>query len=184
LKDSYAWHKAVWEAFPGREDQDRNFLMRVDNRGRFFQVLLLSHERPTMPEWGQWETKEINPQFLEHDRYRFELRANPTVKRVVRNDFGERKKNGRRAAIYSRDDLKAWMDRKAQISGFQVENFDMDPPVSQPFLKKGKAGKHIKVDFRGILSVLDRAAFKSAFATGIGPAKAFGFGMLVLEPVG
>jgi hypothetical protein len=36
-----------------------------------------------MPQtWGQWQTKQVAPTFLEHVRYRFALRANPTVKRV------------------------------------------------------------------------------------------------------
>lgn len=183
LNDSYAWHKAVWEAFPNREDQARDFLIRVDNKGRFYQVLVLSCERPTLPGWGKWETKEVGPRFLEYDRYRFELRVNPTVKRVVRNDSGERKKNGQRTAIYDREALENWLRRKALASGFDVERFDVDPPLSQPFRRKRKAGKHIRVDFRGILRVVNQSGFKSAFAKGIGPAKAFGFGMLVLQPL-
>lgn len=183
LNDSYAWHKAVWEAFPNRGDQARDFLIRVDNKGRSYQVLVLSCERPTLPGWGMWETKEVCPHFLEYDLYRFELRANPTVKRVVRDDSGKRKKNGQRTAIYNREALGNWLKRKAQASGFEVVKFDVDPPLSQPFHRKGKPGKHVRVDFRGLLRVVNHSQFKSAFANGIGPAKAFGFGMLVLQPL-
>jgi CRISPR system Cascade subunit CasE len=51
------------------------------------------------------------------------------------------------------------------------------------FVKQGHRGKHIGVDFQGVLRVTDRAAFHYAFETGIGPAKAFGFGLLMLQPV-
>ena len=183
LNDSYAWHRAVWEAFPDRPDDNRKFLTKVDDRGRFFELMILSEERPTLPDWGQWETKEIKPTFLEHERYAFNLRANTTVKRVVRDESGERMKNGRRTAIYKPEELRQWLERKAQQSGFAVEQFDADPPIARPFRKDGKPGKHVRVDFKGILKVTDSSAFKEAFSKGIGPAKAFGFGMLMLQPV-
>jgi CRISPR system Cascade subunit CasE len=44
-------------------------------------------------------------------------------------------------------------------------------------------GKHVAVDFRGVLRVQDREKFKRTFAAGIGSAKGFGFGLLMLEPV-
>jgi CRISPR system Cascade subunit CasE len=39
------------------------------------------------------------------------------------------------------------------------------------------------VEFQGSLRVVDPNKFRSAFAQGIGSAKAFGFGMLVLAPI-
>jgi CRISPR system Cascade subunit CasE len=183
LNDSYAWHRALWEGFPNRKNDGRNFLSRVEGGGQCYEVLILSEQRPTVPDWGQWQTKEIKPTFLEHDRYAFSLRANTTVKRVVRDESGERKRNGRRTAIYTPEELREWLERKARQSGFEVEQLDADPPIAQPFRKSGKQGKHVRVDFRGILKVLDRATFRKAFSKGIGPAKAFGFGMLMLQPI-
>ncbi|MGR3219373.1 MAG: type I-E CRISPR-associated protein Cas6/Cse3/CasE, partial [Candidatus Anammoxibacter sp.] len=103
--DSYAWHKALWDAFPGQDGKDREYLSRVDSLDNCFQVLLLSDRRPTLPNWGQWQIKEVADSFLNHSIYRFELRANPTVKRVVRNDDGNRKKNGSRTSICDHDEL-------------------------------------------------------------------------------
>ncbi|HHU15387.1 MAG TPA: type I-E CRISPR-associated protein Cas6/Cse3/CasE, partial [Lentisphaerae bacterium] len=42
LTDGYAWHQAIWQAFPGRADDARDFLFRVDRRKEGFRVLLLS----------------------------------------------------------------------------------------------------------------------------------------------
>lgn len=183
LRDAYAWHQQMWHAFPGLDGQERSFLFRVDDKREQFRVLLLSQVRPVVPEWGEWRTKEVADNFLSHDRYLFQLRANPTVKRVVRHADGSRKTNGRRTGIYDEPGQRAWMERKAVESGFQVVECVVAPPMSGYFVKNGKRGKHNSVDFQGLLRVLDRMAFEQAFHRGIGPAKAFGFGLLMLQPV-
>ncbi len=177
LRDSYAWHRALWDAFPGRDDAPRHFLFRLDEDHPRFRVLLLSLERPTLPEWGQWATKEIAGGFLDHDRYRFQIRANPTMRRVS---------DRRRVGIYAEPRLRDWFQRKAGDHGFAVEPgaLSLSAPLDAVFFREGRRGKHVSVDFQGTLDVTDRPAFKAAFETGIGPAKAFGFGMMMLQPVG
>jgi len=51
------------------------------------------------------------------------------------------------------------------------------------FCKPGARGVHSAVDFQGVLQVTDGPKFRETFARGIGPAKAFGFGLLVLAPL-
>ncbi|MGR3174807.1 MAG: type I-E CRISPR-associated protein Cas6/Cse3/CasE [Candidatus Scalindua sp.] len=185
FRDSYAWHKALWEAFPGQDGESRNFLSRINSKDRYYHVLLLSYQRPTLPDWGKWETKEVTGQFLDHEMYKFELRANPTVKRVVRDTEHKRKKNGRRTAICDYMELKEWMKNKALSAGFEIKDdlLEISSPVKDVFVRKGKMGKHSRVDYSGILKVNNRELFRKAFADGIGPAKSFNFGMLVLQPV-
>ena len=50
------------------------------------------------------------------------------------------------------------------------------------FEKQGLRGLHSAVEFQGVLNVTDPAKFHETFARGIGPAKAFGFGLLVIAP--
>jgi len=183
LCDSYAWHQALWQAFPGRNGEMRDFLSRVDDLGDRFRVYLLSDTEPSCQQWGEWSTREVASGFLDRSTYRFELRANPTVKRVVREESGSRKKNGRRTAIYDDVGLRKWLAGKATQCGFEVVAVDVGAPIPQPFRRRGGAGKHVRVDYRGVLRVQDRPCFRSAFKHGIGPAKAFGFGMLVLQPL-
>ena len=184
LTDGYRWHQAFWKAFPAPHGTPRPFLSRVDDDGQMCRAYLLSDRIPAVQPWGEWATREIVPNFLEYVHYRFELRANPTVKRVVRNEVGERKKNGRRTAIYKPDQLNEWLQNKARQHGFTILNVEIGGPVTQHFRRKNKHGKHVCVDFRGTLQVQNRDRFKDAFQTGIGPAKAFGFGMIVLQPLG
>lgn len=176
LRDSYAWHRSLWDVFPGRKDEKRDFLFRLDDQRSQFQMLLLSSERPVIPDWGRWETKTVPPAFLNHDRYRFQIKANPTMRRSS---------DRRRIGIYSEPGLHEWIARKALNEGFSIEQdtLAISAPLEEVFVRNGRRGKHVSVDFQGVLQVKDRAAFFKAFQKGIGSAKAFGFGLLMLQPL-
>ena len=49
--------------------------------------------------------------------------------------------------------------------------------------RRKSAGLHSAVEFQGVLVVTDPAKFHETFTRGIGPAKAFGFGLLVIAPI-
>lgn len=187
FRDSYAWHKRVWECFPDRPDASRDFLTRLDDTGGGFRLLILSASAPTKPDWcpdAGWETKAVGESFLNPEVFRFSLLANPT-KKVTSNAKGERLKNSRRVPLSKREDLLTWLERKAVQHGFCVTPIEIRtiPRPRQSFLKGGKAGLHTATEFTGVLKVSDRDLFRAAFATGIGSAKAFGFGMLCLSPL-
>ena len=59
----------------------------------------------------------------------------------------------------------------------------VDPAGRHPFHRRGDEGLHVGVRFRGVLNVTDKERFADAFRHGIGSAKGFGFGMLILKPV-
>ncbi len=185
LIDAYAWHQRLWEAFPGRDGEPRDFLSRTEMQDGHHRTLLLSPEAPTRPGWGHWQTKAVAPAFLEHGSYAFNLRANPVVRTPSRPADGAPRPRGRRTPILNPDGLASWLMRKAEVAGFSVDrsNFEVGAPIRQPFRKQGRTGVHTRVDFQGVLTVQDRDAFKRAFRQGIGPGKAFGFGMLTLRPV-
>ncbi|MEW6753475.1 MAG: type I-E CRISPR-associated protein Cas6/Cse3/CasE [Candidatus Latescibacterota bacterium] len=88
------------------------------------------------------------------------------------------------ARICAPEELGAWLDRKAAASGFRVEDgLTVAPPVDQICWRDHRKVVHARVDYQGVLTVLDRQAFRVAYCTGIGPAKAFGFGLLLLRPL-
>ncbi len=175
IRDNYAWHKILWSVFPESDQRKRDFLFRIDDIHPHFRVLLLSPNRPILPEWGKWQTKTVSDKFLMHPRYRFQFRANPTMKRSV---------DKRRIGIYAETKLREWLARKASDNGFDVNLDDLavSAPIDTVFRRNGRHGKHVSVDFRGTLKVKDYGQFKEAFHNGIGTAKAFGFGMLMLQP--
>jgi CRISPR system Cascade subunit CasE len=190
LRDSYDWHQAVWRAFPGRDGEQRNYLTRLDQRRSGFRLLIASPVQPRRPEWcppdaESWQTKLIPETFFTHSQYRFQLCANPTRKVTKQLGDGTLTKNGRRVPLTSRDDLVKWIARKGNDGGFLVHEATLrtSSRTREYFWKHGQAGLHSAVEFEGALTVTDAVKFQEAFIRGIGPAKAFGFGLLMIAPI-
>lgn len=188
IRDSYDWHQRVWQAFKGRDGERRDFLTRLDEIDDAYRLLIVSAAAPTKPDWCPtdcFKTKEIPPDFFAAGDFRFSLLANPTRK-VRSGRDGVRLKNGRRIPLTKRGELLAWLQRKADIGGFDIGDPDQlrtIPRQRSYFHKAGSQGVHFAVEFQGRLSVTDLSTFRQTFSTGIGSAKAFGFGMLALAPI-
>lgn len=187
LRDTYDWHQAVWKAFPGRDGKNRDFLTRLDERGDGFRLLIVSAEIPTRPDWCPvdcWQTKPIPETYFGKSRYAFQLCANPTKKVTKLQPDGNPTKNGKRVPLRSREELVAWMQRKGEQGGFVVEEAMLRtiPRGREHFAKDGARGLHSTVEYQGVLTITDPAKFHETFTRGIGSAKAFGFGLLVIAP--
>ena len=196
IRDTYDWHQRIWQAFAGRHGASREFLSRVDQIEDAYRLLVVSPTPPNKPDWCPtdcFQTKLIPDAFFEHSRYRFSLLANPTKKiidptkpKVIRPDGRiDRNKNAKRVPLTRREDLLAWLKRKAGDGGFTVDTEAVRtiPRGREYFFKSGAPGTHTAVEFQGVLEVSDRVKFRDTFSHGIGSAKAFGFGLLVLAPV-
>lgn len=190
FRDSYDWHQAIWKAFPGRDGEPRDFLTRLDRHRIGFRLLIVSGTQPMRPEWcpadgESWKTKPIPETYFTRQRYAFQLCANPTRKIVKERPDGTPTKNGKRAPLAKREELVAWMERKALQGGFTVdtETLRTVPRGREYFDRRGEGGLHSAVDFQGTLSVSDPVKFHETFTRGIGSAKAFGFGLIVIAPL-
>ncbi len=196
LRDNYDWHQAAWECFPGRPTDARDFLTRLDESPQGFRLLIVSPKPPARPDWCPpegWQSREIPTDYFQRTRYTFQLRANPTKKiinpdkpKVVRSDGRlDRNKNARRVPLRQPAELAAWLERKGGAGGFAVDADSLRViPEGQNHFNRGRQhGAHASVEFRGTLSVTDPAKFHQTFVTGLGSAKAFGFGLLVIAPL-
>lgn len=190
LRDCYDWHQAVWKAFPGHDGEQRKFLTRLDQRREGFRLLIVSAIQPVRPEWCPadekcWDTKPVPETYFARARYAFQLCANPTKKIPKQLTDGTLTKNGRRAPLVKREELVGWIDRKGVQCGFTVDEATLRTfsRGREYFNKKGQRGLHSAVEFQGVLSVTDPVKFHDAFKRGIGSAKAFGFGLLVIAPI-
>ena len=197
IKDSYTWHQLVWQAFPGRDGLPRDFLTRLDDKTEGTQLLVVSPTEPVRPNWlsetDSWESKPIPPAYFQARRYRIQLRANPThkpVKDQQGNYIADAKKRKRRA-ITGEGELAAWLKRKGESGGFRlVDSVPLETwSEVQRFEKRPSNGSHHRgvhgvVDFSGVIEITDPVLFLNVtFAKGIGSAKAFGLGLLVLAPI-
>ncbi len=147
---------------------------------------------------AQPQVKPFDPQFEPDAQLRFRLLANPTMKveaalKSERTDpnrtepLTRKQLDGRRRAVPD-DKLKAWLERHASSSGFRVHQIDSLVPGYVLASKgqdcpKGAGARFRSALYNGVLSVKDPAAFRQTIIQGIGPAKAFGFGLLSVAPV-
>ena len=185
IRNSYDWHQRVWECFPGRDGEKRDFLTRLDDKDGEYHLLIVSPSLPTRPEWcpqKAWASKPITAAYFTARRYAFQLRANPTKKHAVQRPDGSFTKNGRRVALIEPSDLRTWLRRKAERGGFAIEQATVRLFGNQYFKKEGAFAPHSAVDFQGVLTITEMAKFHETFTRGIGSAKAFGFGLLMIVP--
>lgn len=133
-------------------------------------------------------------------RLAFRLRANPTRKIDTRSGPDGERRNGRRVELRREEEQLDWLRRKGADCGFDVVEARARPapgsraarPGEQTGTRstQGEAGVErarltfAAVLFEGELEVRDVARFRVALAKGIGPAKAYGFGLLSVAPAG
>lgn len=208
ISDSYAWHKNLWKCYPEAPDAKRDFLTRIDQLEGAFRLWMLATTKPVRPQWcppDGFALKEIATTFLTHRYYAFDLRANPVKKVVQRGPHGEillrpngKRRQGKRVPLVNSEELRAWLIRKGKVrcrdrdtgldvpGGFRIVEdrpLEISPMVENHFHRKGQVGYHGGVQFRGTLEVTDPARFEETYESGIGSAKSFGFGLLLLAPI-
>lgn len=123
--------------------------------------------------------KHVSLEELQQGRcLHFRLRCCPS-KRVWRPESVD---HGRRHALTAREDVFAWLHRKAESCGLHIDEAAFDRVYWQ-HTKNGQNVKLTGVVFDGVVTVTDPGLTRSAIARGIGPAKAFGFGLLSVAPV-
>jgi CRISPR system Cascade subunit CasE len=84
-----------------------------------------------------------------------------------------------------------WSDLKGKPAdacrpGFRLEKLSLMQPGWAWFNKTGKTRDRQRlrsVRYEGILEITDASAFRKTLSSGIGPAKAFGFGLLSIAPL-
>lgn len=150
---------------------------------------------PTRPSWGVADYAPLLDGLTEGQQWEFRLTANPV--HSVRQGEGLR---GKRFAHVTVAQQERWLSERAEKLGvaFDVgvsEDTNPEGPVeSEPvsfrveerqlmkFRKKDRSVTIRKVRFDGALRVTDPGLLRSALVGGIGPAKAYGCGLLTLVP--
>jgi len=192
-QNPYQLHQALWRLFPGFEDADREFLFRVEQlqKGIGAQVLMQSAMQPQSGEQSPalLAQREYILNVQNGQRLRFRLRANP-IKTIKDSSKGTVEKKGKtfsktvRVPLLHEEQQQAWLERKLQAFA-QLETLIMQPEPVLYFrkAKEGRSGKIQTVMFDGVLTVTDAEAFNNQITKGIGPAKAFGCGLLSLARI-
>ena len=180
---------------------DAGFLFRVDPRSDGAVVILV--QSAIKPDWGYAfhnaeyllasdpDVKSYDPSFEPGDRLRFRLLANPTRKvdtakkeereRLSAEEWKSRSgRHGKRVPVPT-DELLDWLGRRCESFGFTLEEAATTIQPGSVYVNKAGTGQGKRLcsaRYDGVLTVTDPARIKATLCEGIGPAKAFGFGLL------
>jgi len=195
VSNPYRVHQRLCMAFPQpihkARDEEAGVLFRIEGSTPP-RVLVQSAQAP------DWEgafgnapfllleppkVKTFEPEFQAGQRFRFYLRANPTMKKKV-----EGRKNNPRVGLATEEAQREWFERKAQEGGFAPVSYQViaaRPRVSRRSrMLDANPHTHLAVDYTGVLEVKDGDGFGKTLIAGIGSAKAYGFGLLSVARVG
>ncbi len=210
LRNIYRVHQRLWMGFAPLERREgdpffldvwdgpqapegdctrtnRGFLFRVEVDGPA-RILVQSVQKPDW-SWAfqnapgflleQPRVKKFEPEFQQGQELRFRLRANPT-KRLS--------KQRRRVPVGTDEKtLWQWLCDKGRSGGFQLPDAPdgaIRDVARHEASKNGSKNpiRYMSVLYEGRLSVTDAQEFTQTIAKGIGPAKAFGCGLLSVAP--
>ena len=178
IQDYQLFHRAVMQLF-GTKRSDNNVLFRYNSKTA--NLYILSKCKPNLQflpkcftllaqrDMTSWEENIENGQY-----YRFDILVNPI-----------KTSENKRFFLREEKDRRAWLSRKAEQSGFNLEQVREGVPntIKGVHTKdKGASFSFQSVGYQGILRVTDKEKFRSAWENGIGKEKAYGQGLLMLLP--
>ncbi|CAN5547005.1 type I-E CRISPR-associated protein Cas6/Cse3/CasE [soil metagenome] len=210
LADCRALHQRIMQGFPGTASaqprQTFGVLYRVEVDDRTGIPLLLVQAN-TEPDWKSAlhtgylldaergrnpDTKRIDEQYgglREKTELQFRLRANPTKRLSPLNEKAGTL-SGKRVELPDESQQLEWLQRKGIDSGFRLVSARAQPGDflgSKQTGRSANTGSDLRfatVVFDGRLVVADAERFRATLSKGIGPGKAFGFGLLSVAPAG
>lgn len=184
LSDAYRLHKFMMAGFSNEGKPSRIlFRQEPEVKGNILRLLVQSNQRPMWPQMDEYkkiilkvQSKEFTPQFRKGAIYRFRLRANPVVTR-----------EGKRYGLIREEALIDWLKKKEGQSG---ANFVSVRAIDEGYItgvkRTGERSDHVRIKtarFEGVLKITEPVNFIKVLTGGIGPAKAFGCGLLSLARV-
>jgi CRISPR system Cascade subunit CasE len=202
LGSPQAMHAAVLAAFPGRlsERWQQRVLWRLDPAPGVVRLYVVAPEEPDFthlveqagwPTLPTWQTRDYEP-FLKAlqagQRWSFRLTANPTRARPV-VEGGDSKRFGHVTVAQQ----QAWLVARAEASGFNLPLLSGADGVKRPenglivrdrstarFRRGPGTVTLARATFEGALVIHDPDLLRRTLVAGIGPAKAYGCGLLTL----
>ena len=208
--NQYAEHQLLWQLF---DDDQRHYLFRREfgnglicgqpAANRSLPVYyMVSRDEPVAVPGMDVQSKPYNPVIAEGDTFGFTLRANPIVSRKVEGkknsiqhdvmmDAKHRAKADNVSPVVMNEMIdqaaRRWLLERTEGIGIELQDSALmfDGYQKHKFYKArdGKAINISTVDYQGLLTVSDVDVFKQALFTGIGRAKAFGCGLMMIRRV-
>lgn len=205
MQGAYGEHQWLWKFFQAPDGSSRDFLFRRSDLGGTPRFYVVSKRQPEAigSAWSV-QSREFSPRLEIGDRLQFELRANPVVTvstdgKSKRHDvvMQEKKRLLQERGLARWDDWRGenkpslytiagetcsrWLIERGKRLGYEVDAQSLSVEAYQQHRGKKETLRFSTVDFSGTLRVIDPEAFTGALFNGIGHAKAFGCGLLLVR---
>jgi CRISPR system Cascade subunit CasE len=203
--DTYKEHQALWRLFDTNPDAKRDFLYRqTQDQGRVKYYVV--SEREPVDSSGVWLVdgcQTYDPKLTKGQELFFSVRVNPVV--TISSETGKKERHDVVMREKKRIDYKnlpkdsrpleqeivqqtciPWLVQRVEHLGFNVQADTLLVDGYQQYESYAKGKKPISystVDFQGVLTVTDPERLKQTLFQGIGKAKAFGCGLLLVRRV-
>lgn len=202
----YNQHQLLWKLFPNVLKGSSSFLFYrnevLNNSSGSVIFIIVSDIKPVKTaKYWQLTTKDYAPDLKLGDFFEFRVRVNPTIARkvegkkhsvrhdVIMNRKMENKKIGK---VVSMDQLifeegLNWIQSKALKNGFSIDpNKLLIHSYMQHLMSPSNNSNTQKIQlstlrYDGILKVTDPSLFQSLLFKGIGSAKGFGCGLMLIK---
>lgn len=194
-------HAAVLAGFPTESELPKapteRVLWRLDSSDHTRLLYIVSPTKPDLthlveqagwPATATWLTKDYQPllnSLAVGQRWGFRLTANVTVSKKLADD-----KRSTRYGHVTMDQQRDWFCKRAKKIGITIatneagfESLVVRDRAVRQFRRQGKPVTLAIATFDGILEVSDADLLRAAMVSGIGPAKAYGCGLLTLAPI-
>lgn len=201
LDSPYREHQLLWQLFPDDPAAERDFLFRRENTNGIPGFYLVSRRPPKSPDGGwQIESKAYHPTLTTGQQLAFSLRANPVVTRKGadgrsrrhdlvmdlkrQSDWQEQAPSHRPSlAALMQEAAEQWLAPRLACSGAELISVRSEAYQQHRHQKapKGRPIRFSTLDLVGLLTVMDPVQFSHALTNGVGPAKAFGCGLLLVR---
>lgn len=194
-RNPYDLHRQIWRLFPGEESETRSngeesrqgFLFRVEDNptGRPARLLVQSRHAPEAASGLVLiGAREFQPQPVAGQRLAFLLTANPikTITDTQREAKPGKRSEKCRVPLIKEQQQRAWITRKLDVAA-EIETVSVLPHAPVYFRKGNRGGKLATVTFEGVLNVLDCEALIGLLENGVGSAKGFGCGLLLVRRI-
>lgn len=200
-RNLYDIHRAIWKLFPDTERESRRnsdearqgFLFRIEENqpGKPSRLIIQSRKFP-LKQIGEIKilaAKELNPQPCRSQQLEFLLTANPV--KTINDKNGRTSRDGEikhcRVPLIREEEQIEWLRKRLETIA-SIENVTVTklPPIF--FYKRGRnnesnSGKLVPVQYEGSIRVGDPERLVVLMQNGIGPAKAFGCGLMLVKRI-
>ncbi len=199
----YQVHEMIWNLFADHPERRRDFLYRADLTGKEPVVYTLSSRKPIY-DGNMWsvEYKPFHPVLKAGDQLHFRVRVNPVVTKTEPHPDRKRirhrhdvimdaKRRLKEANVpFSMSDLVQqesvrWLNLRGEHGGYRLcEDRVIAGGYHTMQFSHGNKKNSISisvVDCDGVLQVTDPDLFLQMLYNGLGPAKGFGCGLMMIK---